>query len=302
MISDDNTEVILEIEDEYTQGSGRNSWSYTTHQGGRPSSKGEAAKRWRDEETIELIRLWQEHDVLYNNKNTLFHSKEEREKAVHLIQDELTEKKIIATFEQIWDKITNLKCYYGSQKREIDYKRSKEFKDYESPWKFYSYLSFLDEHLIQRKKRDAYIIHNNTAENMARSTKTKKLKYGDDILQYDSRSTVSPSMVHTYSSQNETYNWSESQPPPPSQPPSQPQAQPQQPQPQIAIPPVTSPQTISSTTCSTTMSTEQSKSEDATFCELMCKMLNQIPESEEKAMLKIELQQRVIACRYKSQQ
>ena len=268
----DDTEVILEIEDDYSSGS-RGSWNFHTHQGGRPSNKGDAAKRWRDEETIELIKLWEEHDVLYNNKNVSFHSKEEREKAVRIIQEILRDKNIVATFDQVWDKLTNLKCYYGSQKREIEYKRSKAFKDYESPWKFYTYLGFLDEHLVQRKRRDAYSINQNDPR-----FKLKKPKVEQDAFQYDSRASVSPSMVHTYSSQNEPPYWSDQKP----------------------TTPVTSPQAISSTTSNTATPVENAKSEDATFCELMCKMLNQIPESEEKAMLKIELQQRVIACRYKS--
>lgn len=251
---------------------------YSAHQGGRPSSKGEAAKRWRDEETIELIKLWQANDVLYNNKNTLYFSKEEREKTVREIQNILAARNIHATFEQIWDKLTNLKCYYGSQKREIEHKRSMEFKDYESPWKFYSYLSFLDDHLIPRKKRDAY----NSPHNDFKLKQPKRPRFIGESVIYDVKCSPSPSMVHTYSSPPEhsasASFWSD-QPPP-------------------SMAAITS--TTSNVTTTTTSPSDLSKSEDATFCELMCKMLNQIPESEEKALLKIELQQRVVACRYRS--
>lgn len=248
---------------------------YSPHQGGRPSSKGDAAKRWRDEETIELIRLWRENDILYNNKNSLYYNKEEKEKAVREIQQILANKDIIATFEQIWDKLTNLKCYYGSQKREMEHKRANDYKDYESPWKFYNYLTFLDDHLVQRKKRESYANLNDF-----KLKQTKRAKYLDDPGMYDSRSTVSPSMVHTYSSpveQHSTSYWSE--------------------HPSMAS--ITS-TTSNVTTTTSPNDTSSSKSEDATFCELICKMLSQIPESEEKALLKIELQQRVIACRYRS--
>jgi len=250
---------------------------YAAQQGGRPSSKGESAKRWRDEETLELIRLWQENEILYNNKHAMYYSKEEREKTVRDIQGILADKNIHATFEQIWDKLTNLKCYYGSQKREIEHKRSREFKDYESPWKFYSYLGFLDDHLIARKKRDAYV---NSHEYKTKGP--KRPKFIDECSLYDIKN-ASPSMVQVYTS--------------PEQP------QPNGPgywhdQPPSMATAITS--TTSNVTTTTTSPSDLSKSEDATFCELMCKMLNQIPESEEKALLKIELQQRVIACRYKS--
>lgn len=279
MSGSEDTSLENELDQEDIKPNQKN-W-FSPHQGGRPSSKGEAAKRWRDEETLELIRLWQENEILYNNKHAMYFCKEEREKTVREIQDILTSKNIIATFEQIWDKLTNLKCYYGSQKREIEHKRSREFKDYESPWKFYSCLSFLDDHLIPRKKRDNYSSSNHAEFKMKVA---KRPKFIDDCGMYDIKN-ASPSMVHTYTSPlGEQHIPSSNNQPAPYW----------NEQPSMAA--------ITSTTSNVTTTTspsDLSRSEDATFCELMCKMLNQIPESEEKALLKIELQQRVIACRYR---
>jgi len=95
-------------------------WPVAGKKRGRPSGKGADAKEWLDSEIFLLIDLWEKKDILYNTKHFMYYNKEERDTAVREIQKYLSDHNTDATLDQITDKMTNLKCYYGSQKRNME--------------------------------------------------------------------------------------------------------------------------------------------------------------------------------------
>lgn len=326
---------------------------------GRPSGKGANAKEWTDSEIFQLIDQWESKEILYNTKHFLYYNKEERDKAVVEIKEALDQQDINATTDQIFDKMTNLKCYYGSQKRQTESIKSQpgvENRDYVSPWKFYNRLHFLKDHFMQRSSNPKRKHHDSINEvkpirKIMRRDEQYSLydPYAPKISIVDPYNT-SKSMTNPYENPHHHVHQQIEVYQPPSQPPpnvkvvtvtsedsfhngspstdavmtaywseapthlqtaqngvvpitnghskhQQHQLQQQQDEPaqeQQKTKQNTRPnQTIS-------QSVELKKSEDECFCELMLKMLSQVPETQEKALLKLEMQQKVIALRYKT--
>lgn len=304
-------------------------WTVAGKKRGRPSGKGENAKEWLDAEIYLLIELWEKKEVLYNTKHLMYYNKEERDNAIRDIQKGLLANNSVATIEQITDKMTNLKCYYGSQKRNMEnMKMNGGDKNYSSPWKFFSNLQFLNGHFLQRTPtvRRRYVVnhHHQHMINKQLGEKSMKIENGNHhspppppppqfpyeatasskvtivdpyIIHTPKASMVDPYMKTYLSPLGKSYihgengYWINEGPPPEKQPVNMPQREP--------TPPVNG--TVTKNLNSPTGDENvKIKSEDDCFCELMCKMLNQIPESEEKAMLRLEMQQKVISLRYRS--
>ena len=327
-------------------------WPLTGKKRGRPSGKGADAKEWVDKEIFLLVELWEKKDILYNTKHLMYYNKEERDNAVKDIQRVLSDHDIHATLDQITDKMTNLKCYYGSQKRNMEnMKLNGGDGNYVSPWKFFNDLQFLNGHFLQRTPttRRRYIVNhhqhvnNNNNDFINSNPMNGKMSKNDDphLQQFpyegspnppakitvvdpyiihqpkasmidpygkvylDSPATVSikPYNSSRYHERNNGY-WDDGRQPmmgPPSPPYTNGSSDRKK-----TSPPPSSQQQLSrqestgSSPNNRSSSPKMMKSEDDCFSELICKMLNQIPESEEKAMLRLEMQQKVIALRYRS--
>lgn len=338
-------------------------WPVTGKKRGRPSGKGTDAKEWVDTEIFKLIELWEKKDILYNTKHLMYYNKEERDSAVREIQKVLSDQDIHATLDQITDKMTNLKCYYGSQKRNMEnMKLNGGDGNYVSPWKFFNDLQFLNGHFLQRTPttRRRYIVNhhqqhtnnnnnnnninnnNNNINNKLMNGKISKSEdphlhqfpyegspnpppakitvvdpyiihqpkatmidpYGKVYLESPTTVTIKPynPNSHHHHEGGNGY-WDEGKPPmmaPPSPPYTNGSID------RKRSPPPTSQLSRQGSTGSPSNNGRISppklspKSEDDCFSELICKMLNQIPESEEKAMLRLEMQQKVIALRYRT--
>eukprot|EP00111_Clytia_hemisphaerica_P023587 TCONS_00069478-protein len=316
-------------------------WPVAGKKRGRPSCKGADAKEWMDIEIFKLVELWEKKDILYNTKHLMYYNKEERDNAVKYIQKALSENDMHATIEQITDKMTNLKCYYGSQKRNMEnMKLNGGDGNYISPWKFFNHLQFLNGHFLQRTPttRRRYIVNHHQHDGpvnykLTNGTNGKPMvKKEGHLHQFPYESTPNPAkitMVDPYIIHQPKASMVD------------PYAKPYPDSPTVTIKPYkghdsgywdepphkvigrssppytngvadrkkagTPPHAPGSRPSSTGSPRSESnspkmklKSEDDCFSELICKMLNQIPESEEKAMLRLEMQQKVIALRYRS--
>lgn len=284
-----------------------------------------------------MIDLWGSQEILYNTKHRKYYNKEERDNALQEMRESLESSDIFATAEQISDKMTNLKCYYGSQKRQTEYFKQQygaESRDYVSPWKFYNRLKFLNGHFLQRtsnpkRYNGAGGGGNDSQAKTGGTTRRIQQQNNEQCITYDLYSGSKISIVDPYSStlksiadpfvanlqkkQNlETVAFQQITPV---------SQQPQQTKILVSEPYSNSldaagywgeSPTITmvsgangkihkqqSQNAAVSLPVGRKKSEDECFCELMLKMLNQIPETEEKAMLKLQMQQKVIALRYR---
>ena len=118
---------------------------------GRPVKKGD--KEWQDDEIDTLIELWGKYECLFNSKHHLYMNKNERAKAMDKIIEALKKDNIEATTKQIQEKLTKLRNYYGAERRkEESSKVSGKGTDsvYTSSWRFYESLHFLKDNLTPR--------------------------------------------------------------------------------------------------------------------------------------------------------
>ena len=118
---------------------------------GRPVKRGD--KEWQDEEVYDLIDLWSKHECLYNSKHPLYLNKTFRCKALDRIVETLKEDGIETNTKQVQEKLTKLRNYYGAEKRKEENSKvtgSGTDSLYISSWKFYSSLHFLRDSLTPR--------------------------------------------------------------------------------------------------------------------------------------------------------
>ncbi|XP_057299361.1 uncharacterized protein LOC130629986 [Hydractinia symbiolongicarpus] len=121
---------------------------------GRPSKKSSEKRDWDDDEIFVLIETSSNHDNLYNTRNSQYFNRDTRQKSLEKIQKELADQGIFAAVKDIADKLTNLKTYYGGQKRSVESsKASGAGADdvYESNWKFFQVLHFLNDSFTPRR-------------------------------------------------------------------------------------------------------------------------------------------------------
>lgn len=119
---------------------------------GRPTTKSDV-RSWTDEETATLIEIWEQHDNLYNTRHKNYFNRDLRQKTLAAIEDNLKGLGITASVKQISKKLTDLKNYYGAQKRMTESsKTSGAGSDdvYISPWKFFDSLHFLSDAFTPR--------------------------------------------------------------------------------------------------------------------------------------------------------
>ena len=124
---------------------------------GRPSTKKDY-RQWKDEETEVLIEIWAGYDNLYNTKLETFHNREMRQKSLEEIEKELKDSKnIVADPKQIGKKLSDLKNYYGAQRRLVESSKSSGAgtdQVYVSNWKFFDQLNFLNDSFTPRQTKN----------------------------------------------------------------------------------------------------------------------------------------------------
>ena len=124
---------------------------------GRPAKpKNEATRSWTDDEISVLIEAYAEHENLYKANHKRYFNRDISQKSLTSMGNTLKENGITATVKQIGKKLTDLKNYYGGQKRMIESSKSSGAgadEVYVSPWKFYQSIEFLSGTLTPRKTK-----------------------------------------------------------------------------------------------------------------------------------------------------
>ena len=120
---------------------------------GRPT-KSEEARDWQDDEIYSLIDLWSQKENLYNTKHKDYFNRDIRQKTLSTVQLLLAGRGIEATVKQISEKLTNLKNYYGGQKRLVENSKTSGAgtdQIYQTTWKFFDNLHFLSDAFTPRQ-------------------------------------------------------------------------------------------------------------------------------------------------------
>ena len=115
--------------------------------------KAKDMKDWEDNEIKVLIELWSQYASLFNTKHKNYFNRDARQKYLKNTKLKLKEKNIIATENQISEKLINFKNYYGGQKRLIDSRKANSTgfpQIYQSNLKFFSSLTFLQNAFTPR--------------------------------------------------------------------------------------------------------------------------------------------------------
>lgn len=111
---------------------------------------------WNDQEVQSLILLWSRFEVLFNAKHPLYYNKEEKGKALNKIKEGLELNGWIFSTKDIADKIVDLRNFYGAQRRIVEACKkggAGANETYESNWKFFNQLNFLNDNLIPRNSK-----------------------------------------------------------------------------------------------------------------------------------------------------
>ena len=106
----------------------------------RPAKpKNEATRSWTENQINVLIEAWAEHKNLYGTKHKNYFNRDIPQKLLTSMENTLKDNRITATVKQTGKKLTDLKNYYGGQKRMIESSKSSGVgadEVYISPWKF----------------------------------------------------------------------------------------------------------------------------------------------------------------------
>jgi len=231
---------------------------------GRPTKSGDA-RYWSDDEIEVLIEIWSTFENLYNTKSNKYFNRDIRQKSLETIKNQLEAQNIYANQKQIGDKLTNLKNYYGSQKRIADASITSGAETVQSNWKFFSALNFL---------RNSYTPRTRTARNSDELYKTTNptsscLPSKMEKPQIDSADTCIA--VAGYKLQKLTEAKTSSKPIEPVPKPIELVAKPIEPVP---------------------------KDDDRVYSDLIYGMLRNLPECEQKDMMKLNIQQILVTTKY----
>ena len=141
---DGEDDVILDIEtsENVQSTSGKTiKASDAKKKAGRPAkTKNETTRSWTGDEINVLIEAWPEHENLCNTKHKSYFNRDIRQKSLTSMENILKGNGMTATVKQIGKKLTDLKNYYGGQKRMIESSKSSGAgadEVYVSPWEFY---------------------------------------------------------------------------------------------------------------------------------------------------------------------
>ena len=220
----------------------------------RKTLKREKKRTWPDDDVEVLIESWATKEILFNVKHELYFNKNERQKALEKVKNELDDLGIAATEKEITEKMTALRTYYGAETRKS---KSGDGADdvYISKWKFYKSLSFLKDSIIPRQTQsnlDSTDMLFSPSFPPSDKTKRKMASKSSETAHILLEKTLDRLDNLNNNKENKVDN------------------------------------------------SRIEKTEDDILCELLLKMLQSIPEGPEKAMFRLELQQKVIMFKYNS--
>lgn len=265
-------------------------------------------EKWLDTDIRELITRWKSKEILCDPTHASYHNMKERLQAVEEIRDELASDGMNFTFKQVNDKMTNLRTYYGSQKRMIDASRRQDSTNsndvFVSRWKYFESLSFLSNTIISRSSvtsehcsngNETYSGHKRnhsptSSTTMLRTSKrirsfypvtnNKNIKSVPDNINSDNPTVFyCNDDISNTSSDGQYANKSFEQ-------------LSQQNHKKSMKKEDTTDNSISQE------NVENSKTQDQIFGELITKMLSDIPEEEKKALLKLKIQHMIVCLQY----
>jgi len=106
------------------------------------------ARVWTVEEINRLIKVWSNHEVLYNTRHPDYYRREKRSVAMADLQDKLGGINLV----DIIRKMENLRSYFGREiKRIHDNETSVSTLQGQSRWAYFDSLLFLEEHMNQKR-------------------------------------------------------------------------------------------------------------------------------------------------------
>lgn len=229
----------------------------STRKRGRPASKNEGTRDWTDEETNFLIDLWAQHENLFNTKHRMYFNRDARQKSLTAIEETLNSNEIAATAKQIIKKLTDLKNYYGAQKRMTESSKTSGAgtdEVFSSSWKFYDSLHFLSDAFTPRQ----------TVSNVSDEIETTETLY-ENAKKPSSKS--EKKMASAQKSEMQRVMSTAAS----------------------ALESIMSKRTIEKESVA--------EDEDGAFCNLLKKQLNLIPDCDAKDDLKLTVQQMVVNCK-----
>ena len=172
MVNDKENETANKINDQRSEPKKRKR--------GRPPGKTDGTRNWSDEETASLCNLWNQYENLYNTQHPMYYSRDARQKSLESIVNSLSESGITATIKQVTKKLTDLKTYYGAQRRMVESSKTSGAGTsdvFTSSWKFYETLSFLNDSFTPREtKSNASTYNTNNPPSNKAAKKNQRYK------------------------------------------------------------------------------------------------------------------------------
>jgi len=113
-----------------------------------------------------LIDIWSQHENMFNTKNKNYFNRDIRQKTLVTMERTLNENGLVATVKQIGKKITDLKNYYGAQRRMTENSKASGAgtdEVYTSSWKFFGHLHFLSDAFTPRRTKSNAEITDDTS-------------------------------------------------------------------------------------------------------------------------------------------
>ena len=106
------------------------------------------ARVWTVEEINRLIKVWSNHEVLYNTRHPDYYKREKRSVAMADLQEKLGGVNLV----DIIRKMENLRSYFGREiKRLYDSESPAGSLQGQSRWAYFDSLLFLEEHMNQKR-------------------------------------------------------------------------------------------------------------------------------------------------------
>lgn len=230
-----------------------------------PVGNKDTERRWTEPDIRQLIKKWSSHDALYDSKNPLYYPKEEREKIIAQMQQELNNEGLNYTFKQVQEKMSNLRTYYGSQRRLVEINKDRNSNDkFVSKWKYFNELSFLYDHVTPRYSDESS--SSSIAKNQAHAKEQSRKSPKPQRICEPEYPRESPYSIEVNDTFQKGYNSVES-----------------------VLPVPVSVQSHRSSVYQT---------QDEIFGTLITRMISDIPDCQEKALLKLELQHKIVTFQY----
>ena len=127
---------------------GKISTTLFTRKRGRPSRNKDY--EWDDSDTFRLIELWAKEELLYNTSDVFYLHRDFRSQALTIIFKALVQDGVeLNSPSEVRNKMNNLRNYYAAEKRK-ERKGAANDVSYQSNWKFYDHLKFLEDNYRPR--------------------------------------------------------------------------------------------------------------------------------------------------------